>query len=164
MRRHEVDGLRRREPGRADQIALVLALGIIDDDDHLPVADVLDGLLDRGERRDGRAHGSLPATRRSTTLPSTSASRLTSSAGSSRPRVVTASVCGINATSKPSSSKAATVSETPSTAIDPFSSQCPRTLSGASPPPPRPSPAGATERTRPPASTWPCTTWPPSWS
>src|SRR6476659_7917360 len=28
----------------------------------------------------------------------------------------------------------------------------------------RPSPSGATERTRPTTSTWPCTTWPPSWS
>ena len=99
--RHEVDGLRRRELRRADEIALVLALGIVDDDHHLPVPDVLDGLLDRRERGDGRAHDSLAATSRSTTFPSTSASRLTSSPGSSRPRVVTASVCGISATSKP---------------------------------------------------------------
>ena len=123
MRRHEVDGVRRRELGGDDEIALVLALGIVDDDDHLPVPDVLDGLLDRRERCDGGAHDSLADRRRSTTFPSTSASRLTSSPGSSRPRVVTASVCGISATSKPSSSKAATVRETPSTAIEPFSMQ-----------------------------------------
>src|SRR5205085_7609076 len=118
VRRHEVDRIRRGELRGADEVALVLALGIVDDDDHLPVPDVLDCLLDRRERGDGRAHDGLPATRRSTTLPSTSASRLTSSPGWRRPRVVTASVCGISATSKLSSSKAATVSETPSTAIE----------------------------------------------
>src|SRR4051794_19362126 len=37
-------------------------------------------------------------------------------------------------------------------------------LSGASIQTRRPSPSGATVRTRPTASTWPCTTWPPSWS
>ena len=39
------------------------------------------------------------------------------------PSVVCASVCGTSATSKPVSSSAAIVSETPSTAIEPFSTQ-----------------------------------------
>ena len=88
MRRHEVDRIRRGELRCDDEIALVLALGVVDDDHHLPVPDVLDGLLDRRERRDGGAHGSLAATSRSTTFASTSTSRLTSSPGSSRPSVV----------------------------------------------------------------------------
>ena len=46
-----------------------------------------------------------------------------SAPGSSRPSVVSASVCGTRAISIPSPSSAATVSETPSTAIDPFSAQ-----------------------------------------
>src|SRR4029077_11697260 len=90
--RHEVDRIRRGELRRDDEIALVLALGIVDDADHLPVADVLDRRLDRRERGDGGAHDSLAATRRSTTFPSTLASRLSSSPGSRRPSVVTASV------------------------------------------------------------------------
>ena len=91
VRRHEVDGVRGPELRGDDDVPLVLALGIVDDDDHLPVPDVLDRLLDPRERCDGRAHGSLAANRRSTTLPSTSASRLTWSPGSRLPSVVTAS-------------------------------------------------------------------------
>src|SRR5207253_11007220 len=94
-------------------------------DDHFPGSEVIDRLLDRGERvlLDGcelRAHGCM-VTRRSTYLANTSTSRLTSSPAVSSLRVVSASVCGIRATAKPSSSSAATVRETPSTAIEPFS-------------------------------------------
>ena len=66
----------------------------------------------------GRAGNSF-----STYFASTSASRLTRLPGTSSESVVSASVCGISATSKPVSSTAATVSETPSTVIDPFSTQ-----------------------------------------
>ena len=52
--RHEVDRLGRRELGRNRQVALVLAVGIVDDDDHPALADVLDRFLDR---REGRGHG-----------------------------------------------------------------------------------------------------------
>ena len=54
MRRHEVDRLRRRELRGDRQVALVLAAGIVDHDDHPALADLRDGLLDRCERcRDG---------------------------------------------------------------------------------------------------------------
>ena len=39
----------RRELGGDDEVALVLAVGIVDDDDHPAGADVLDRLLDRRE-------------------------------------------------------------------------------------------------------------------
>ena len=49
--RHEVDRLRRRHLRRDDQVALVLAILVVDQDDHAAVADVLDDLLDRRQRR-----------------------------------------------------------------------------------------------------------------
>ena len=56
VRRHEVDRVGRRELRRDREVALVLAVGIVDDDDHPAFADVLDRLLDRRERR-GHGHG-----------------------------------------------------------------------------------------------------------
>ena len=46
---HEVDRLGRRELRGHRQVALVLAVLVVADDDHLALADVLDRLLDRGE-------------------------------------------------------------------------------------------------------------------
>ena len=48
--RHEVDGLRSRELRGDRQVALVLAVVRVDDDDELPLANVLDRLFDRRER------------------------------------------------------------------------------------------------------------------
>ncbi len=48
---HEVDGVGRRHLRRDDEVALVLALLGIDEDEHAPVAGVLDDLLDGRERR-----------------------------------------------------------------------------------------------------------------
>ena len=45
--RHEIDDLRRHLLGRTDEIALILAVFVIDDDDHPAVANILDGLFDR---------------------------------------------------------------------------------------------------------------------
>src|SRR5581483_10231895 len=115
VRRHEVDRFVGREFRRDDEIALVLAVRVVDDDDHPAGADVLDRLLDRRELAHVRSF--------STYFASTSTSRLTSSPGSREPSVVTSSVCGMSATAKPSSSTAATVSDVPSTAIEPFSTQ-----------------------------------------
>ena len=56
MRRHEVDRLGRGELRSDRQVALVLAVGVVDDDDHPPLADVLDRLFDRRERG-GHGHG-----------------------------------------------------------------------------------------------------------
>src|SRR4029077_5668964 len=61
------------------------------------------------------------AVSRSTYFASTSTSRVTSSPGSSDPRVVVSSVCRTSATSNASSLRPLMVSETPSTVIDPFS-------------------------------------------
>ena len=47
---HEVDRLRRRELRRHHQVALVLAVFAVADDDHAAAADLLDRLLDRRER------------------------------------------------------------------------------------------------------------------
>ena len=48
--RHEIDRLRGGELGRHRQVALVLAVLVVADDDHPPAADLLDRLLDRRER------------------------------------------------------------------------------------------------------------------
>ena len=56
VRRHEVDRLGRRELRGDDQVALVLAVGVVDDDHEAPFADVLDRLLD-GRERSGHCHG-----------------------------------------------------------------------------------------------------------
>ena len=61
------------------------------------------------------------AVSRSTYLATTSTSRLTVSPGARTPSVVCAKVVGINATVKASGATSTTVSETPSTAIEPFS-------------------------------------------
>ena len=55
VRRHEIDRIGRRELRRDRQVALVLAILVVDDDDHPALADVLDRLLDRRERR-GHGH------------------------------------------------------------------------------------------------------------
>ncbi len=47
---HEVDGVGRGHLRRDDEVALVLPLLGIDQDEHVPVARVLDHLLDGGER------------------------------------------------------------------------------------------------------------------
>jgi hypothetical protein len=57
----------------------------------------------------------------STYLASTSTSRFTTRPGAARPSVVRSSVSGMSETLNPLPSTAATVSETPSTAIEPFS-------------------------------------------
>ena len=44
---HEVDGVRRRHLRGDDEVALVLAVLGVDQDDHAPVAQVLDDLVDR---------------------------------------------------------------------------------------------------------------------
>ncbi len=53
MRGHEVDRLGSRELGRDHEIALVLPVGVVDDDDEAAFADVFDRGLDR---REGSGH------------------------------------------------------------------------------------------------------------
>ena len=122
----EGDLLGRGELGRHDEVALVLAVLVVDDDHDLAPADGGDGVLDLGEAASGvlRAWPAVPvfqASRRSTYLAMTSTSRLTRSPGPLRPSVVTSAVWGMTATVKPSSSTSTTVRLTPSTVIEPFS-------------------------------------------
>ncbi len=87
VRDHEVDGLRRRELRGDREIALVLAILVVDDDDELAGTDVLDRLLDRREGilrtwRDHQTHARIvPGSSFSTYLARTSTSRFTGSPG-----------------------------------------------------------------------------------
>src|SRR3990170_4793648 len=54
---HEGDGLRRDELSRDTQVALVLAVFVVNDDDGAAQAELLDGLLYGGQRRGGAPSG-----------------------------------------------------------------------------------------------------------
>src|SRR5437899_1409680 len=114
---HEVDGLRRDLVGGHDEIALVLAILVVDDHEDASRADLLDGRLDA---RKPRHVAPLSASDRTRYLPIRSASTFVACPGLSRPSVVAASVYGISMTSKLMSPSAATVRLTPSTATDPW--------------------------------------------
>ena len=131
----ERDRLGRGRVGGHDQVALVLAVLVVGDDDDLAAGDRRDRVLDRVERR-GRlsgvraAHRGAPVpsgryadTSRSTYLAITSTSRLTRSPGRLVPSVVTSAVCGMIATVKPSSRGCTIVRLTPSTVTEPFSTR-----------------------------------------
>src|SRR5438128_6910807 len=157
---HEVDGLRRDLVGGHHEIALVLAVLVVDDHEDASRADLLDGRLDA---RKPRHVAPLSASDRTRYLPIRSASTFVACPGLSRPSVVAASVYGISMTSKLMSPSAATVRLTPSTATDPWGIS-----SGSS------SRLGSAIRTRvvdstrvtsstvPTPSTCPSTRWPPS--
>ena len=121
VRGHEVDRLRGGELRRDDEVALVLAVLVVDHDDEASGADLLDRVLDGRER--ARLRGGAHRISRSTYLARISTSTFTKSPGARLPSVVCPSVCGTRATSIPSSSRPAMVSETPSSAIEPFSTQ-----------------------------------------
>ena len=93
--RHEIDDLRGDLLRRDRQVALVLAVLIVDHDDHAAVPDRLDGVLDGGERSGGLARCHLPlatSIARSTYLPSMSHSRLTESLTFAKRRLVCSQV------------------------------------------------------------------------
>src|SRR5581483_6693967 len=127
---HEGDALGGDLLGGDDEVALVLPVGVVDDDDELPPGDGGDRLVDGRER-----HVAQPSLvwlmRRSTYLATRSTSRLTGSPGPLIPRVVTVAVWGIRANSKVFSPTPATVRLTPSTAIEPFSTTQRRTAASA---------------------------------
>ena len=114
---HEVDRLGRDELGRHREVALVLAVLVVADDDH-PARRGCPRSPPRSSRtrRSRDRHHSF-----STYLASTSTSRLTGVPAAAAPRVVRSSVSGISDTENVSAVTRATVSETPSTAIEPFS-------------------------------------------
>src|SRR4029079_15825068 len=109
--------LGRHQLRRHDEVALVLAVFVVDDDHQLTARDRVDGPVHPVERH---RVVSVLVRRRSTYFAITSASRFTVSPTRFVPRVVTASVCGITATEHASACTAATVRLTPSTAIDPL--------------------------------------------
>ncbi len=49
MRRHEIDCGRSGHLGRNDEIALVLAVLVVDQHEHAPIARLVDDLVDRGK-------------------------------------------------------------------------------------------------------------------
>ena len=119
---HEVDRLGGDELRGHRQVALVLAVLVVADDDHLALADVLDRLLDRRERRLDRAHDRAVAISLSTYFASTSTSRFTVVPACAAPRFVRSQRLWYQRDGKGMRSpSSATVSDTPSTAIDPFS-------------------------------------------
>src|SRR2546425_6991507 len=114
---HEVHGFRCHPVGRHHEVAFVLTIFVVHDEEDAPLTDLLDALLD------GRKPGHvvpLSASERTRYFPITSASMFVACPGLSRPSVVTASVCGISMTSKVRSPSAATVRLTPSMATDPW--------------------------------------------
>ena len=110
----ERDPLGRRVLRRHDQVALVLAVLVVDDDHDLAAADGGDRVLDGGEERASLCHdsvlgafgiGAWASSRRSTYFAITSTSRFTRAPAPLCPSVVTAAVWGITATVNPSSSR-----------------------------------------------------------
>src|SRR6185312_46471 len=109
---HEVDGFRRHLVGRHQEIALVLAVLVVDDDQDPPGPNLLHRLLDAYEVPIGLVRHAVDPPRvmnRCTYLPIISISRFTCLPGRMVPSVVCASVCGISMISKPVPSSAATV-------------------------------------------------------
>ncbi len=133
VRRHEVDRLGSDELRGDRQVALVLAIRVVDDDDEAPRADVLDRLLDRRERRRrlGRAqvgsHGRIVALSARRAARRTSRGRRPRGSPAGRARAARASSRRVCAGSPPPRTRpranAATVSDTPSTVTEPFSTQ-----------------------------------------
>src|SRR5690606_964628 len=169
--------------GREDQIALVLPVLVVDDDHELARGDVRDGPLDRRETflRRLAVHG-LPVDLStlcaghctsparpislSTYFASTSTSMFTGSPGTRPPRMVISKVVGINATlnsagspPSPGSVTETTVSDTPSTAMEPFSTTYRCSPAGKVN---RVTPDGSRSTNVPTPSTCPCTMCPPS--
>src|SRR5690606_14067081 len=168
---HERQQRRGGELGGEDQVAFVLPILVVDHHHRPPGRDLRHGPLDTldyvGERPVRRraglrgGHDPTPVTCFSTYLATMSTSRLTSSPTARRPSVVSRNVVGINPTSNQSSPIPVTVRETPSTAIEPFSTtyrdrpggSANRTVSQSCP--------LTRESTVPTPSTWPWTRWPP---
>ena len=94
-------------------------------------------------------------------LPSTSLSRFTLSPTRIEPRFVSAAVVGITSTCSQSSPSPLTVSDTPFTAIDPFSTLAAAIARGHEILSAKSRPFGILAATVPRPSTWPCTTCPP---
>ena len=158
---HERHLLGRHLLGRDDEVALVLAVLVVDDDDELAARDRVDGSFDRVE-----GHGvlRLAAAERSTYLAIRSTSRFTRSPGGAVPSVVTASVCGITATANAvvvaAGDGEADAVDGDRTLVHDVAQHVGRRVERARASSRRA--AASRARTVPVASTWPCTRWPPS--
>ena len=142
---HEVDRLGRDGGGRHRQVAFVLAVLVVDDDDHPPGADGLDGVVDRGERplaagplgdaHLGLGHGaSVPLGRAGHVFPNHIALEVHLRAGPKVSQDVCAHVNGMIMTSNRASASAATVRLTPLTATEPLGTNRAPSRSGTSTP------------------------------
>src|SRR5690606_22372110 len=155
---------RRRELGRDDDVALVLPILGVDQDVGPPVAGVLQDVLDRTDRAVvavGRQGAHAVSCHRARYRASISISRLTRAPVFSAPRVVCSRVWGMTFTSKRVPSTALTVSDTPSTVIEPLGAIWRCSGAGASTAIRREPPSGVTDTTVPTPSTWPETMCPP---
>src|SRR6185437_6881128 len=120
VQRHEVDEVGRHHLGRADEVALVLAILVIGHDDDLAVAQVVDGLLDGAEGAHEAPRSPRARSSAATYLPSASASRCTRSPGRRSPSVVCCKVNGMREIwITPGRGIAFTVRLTPSTVMEP---------------------------------------------
>ena len=113
---HERDQFGRRELGGEDQVAFVLTVLVVDHDDGLACLDVDEGAVDRIQ-----SHQLVLVISRATYLASTSTSRLTGSPTCAGAEGGGAQRLRDQSDLEPVGPTAVTVSETPSTAIDPFS-------------------------------------------
>ena len=169
---HEVDRLGRRELRRHHQVALVLAVLAVADDDHPAAPDLFERFLDRregglllglGHLTQARSFPANGATRRSTYFATMSHSTLTLSPGRARPRLVRSRVSGIRETSKPRIAqirdRQADPAERDRALVDGVAQQLRRPGSTRIR---RAKPSSSIAATVPTPSTWPWTMWPPS--
>ena len=150
----ERDALRRGELGRLDEVALVLAVLVVDHDEDLASSEGRHGVFDLARTA---CQESFQASSRSTYLAVTSTSRFTRSPGPLWPRVVTSIVCGMTATVKPSSTG---LDHGEADAVDGDRALLDDVAEQAAD---RCAPAGRGRRSTisPTPSTWPWTRWPP---
>src|SRR3954470_12672968 len=111
-----------------DEVALVLAALVVEDEDRTTGLERLEGRLHGRQGHDTTSRRCVSS--RSTYFAMTSTSRLTRSPTPLRPKVVSPRVVGIRETPKASSPTCATVRETPSTVIEPFSTTYAARLGG----------------------------------
>src|SRR4029077_15984728 len=168
---HEIDRLGRGHLGRDDEIALVFAGLVVHQDEHAAIARLFDdGLGGRDQLRKSNAPGlglrlfharslSMRGARESARR---LISRLTRWPGEIRPKPVSCRVTGMILTPNVVPSTSLTVSDTPSTAMEPLGAINRANASGALKRNRKLSPSGRRSIASPTPSTWPKTRWPPS--
>ena len=181
---HEVDRLGRDQVGGHGQVALVLAILVVDHDDHAAGADLGDGLVDAagGGWRDQTTRRDLPLaaihtlgsrSRRAQLAPEQPGDvlgdqvRLQVDARAHRQRAQVGHRQGVGDEGHREGARRRrwlTVRLTPSTAIEPLGARKARSPAGAAISSSRASPSRRDRASCPTPSTWPATRWPPSGS